>query len=71
MTLAQLQRELEKRDLALTIHSTTVVWAFAADDPALGVFPGEGETLEEAVAAALDAWDTGTSEGEENEETTQ
>jgi hypothetical protein len=43
---------------------TWVVWLAAADDPALGVFVGEGDTLGEAFAAAFASWDGTKNQGE-------
>lgn len=59
-TLAELSAALRHRDLSATIYTLNdgyAVWAFAADDPALGIFPGEGPELEDALSNALAAWD--------------
>jgi len=60
-TIEELEAALRERDLSLQIFSTQnaciVVWLYAADDPELGVFPGEGGTLVEAIEEALACWD--------------
>jgi len=58
-TLAELQHELAERGLSARIWTTDryLVWLFADDDPELGVFVGEGESLELAFKRALAAWD--------------
>jgi hypothetical protein len=59
-SLGQLSAALRERDLSVTIYTLNdgyAVWAFAADDPALGIFPGEGPELADALQAALLAWD--------------
>lgn len=60
-TLGELSAALRERQLSATIYTlrddSYVVWMFAADDPALGIFPGEGAELEIALKAALDEWD--------------
>lgn len=59
-TLAGLNQALQQRGLSITIYllgDGYAVWVFPADDPVLGVFPGEGDDLPAAIADALRAWD--------------
>ena len=60
-TLDELEVWMRERDLSMQIFCTRdaciVVWVFAQDDPELGVSPGEGSTLNEAIADACKAWD--------------
>ena len=65
MTLAELEKELDERGLSMTVHQPSPewsVWLFCSDDPALGIFPGTGVTVEEAVAKALSCWDSSGAE---------
>ena len=58
---AALEDGLRERDLALKLVPVVgggwCAWVFAWDDPALGVFVGEGDNIGDAVAAAVAAWD--------------
>ncbi len=59
--IQDIANELEARGLSAHIYNASeiswVVWLFAADDPALGVFIGESGLLAEAFQNALSAWD--------------
>ena len=60
MTLTELQDELDKRGISMTLWQSMPdysVWLFCADDPELGIFPGRGSTIEDAVGMALADWD--------------
>jgi len=50
---------LEERGLSITIWfgPEWVVWAYAADDPALGIVRGEARDLSSAIAQAIQRWD--------------
>lgn len=52
---------IEERDLTMTIHPFNgiawIVWLHPADDPALGVWTGEGADLNSAIQAAFENWD--------------
>ena len=60
-TIDELEAWMRERDLDLKIFcardACIVVWIYAADDPELGVFPGEGSTLIEAIEEACGKWD--------------
>ena len=60
-SILDLSIELEKRDLSITIWSSSpelwVVWLFAKDDPDLGIFHGSGDSLKEAISMAFGEWD--------------
>ena len=60
-TVSELEQMLRDRSVSVQIFSSKdacfVVWLYAEDDPELGVFPGEGGTLDEALAEAFDSWD--------------
>lgn len=65
-TITELGRALEERSLSVMIHTVNgpgtpgayfVVWLYAADDPAIGRFAGDGDTLEAALSEALSSWD--------------
>lgn len=52
--------DLAERELSITIYPVAdgyAVWAFASDDPELGVFPGGGATVAKAIRAAIETWD--------------
>jgi len=60
MTLENIEEALRDRDLSLTVWANPgewCVWLFCADDPELGIFPGSGAALGDALAQALAAWD--------------
>jgi hypothetical protein len=72
VTIDELEVKLLARGVGLIIHAvpsapTTlgaaaeeypwIVWLNADDDRALGVFVGEGDTLQLAIADAIRAWD--------------
>lgn len=61
LTVSELEQRLRDRSLNVQIFSSVgacfVVWLYAEDDPELGVFPGEGGTLDEALQEAFDSWD--------------
>jgi len=61
VTIRDLSKKLVERELSITIHNVSetswVVWLFAQDDPALGVFQGESDDLIQAITKALNAWD--------------
>ena len=59
MTLDELAKALEERELSMTVwlRDCWCAWLFCADDPALGIFPGEGDTIDEAIERALAKWD--------------
>lgn len=61
MNMIDLASELEERALSITIWqsspSSWTIWLFAQDDPALGIFKGEGDDLSLAIAQAFRAWD--------------
>lgn len=59
MTLSELAKTLRARELSMTMWYAEdwCVWLFCADDPALGIFPGEGDTIDEAIERALAQWD--------------
>lgn len=61
MTTEELQRALTERGLCLSMFMSILVdwtvWLWCDTDPALGVFVGEGDSLDQAIRAALDRWD--------------
>lgn len=65
MDIAQLEHALTERTLTATIHQRNseydrwVVWLAPMDDPSLGTWVGEGDTLENAFTDAFAAWDNG------------
>lgn len=70
-TLTELSAMLSERALSATIYTLNggyAVWAFAADDPALGIYPGEGGELADAMRQAIAAWDMSEIEGEGDDE---
>jgi hypothetical protein len=60
-TIEELETKMRARGLSMQVFGTAdaciVVWLYAADDPELGVFPGEGNTLLEALEEAFASWD--------------
>jgi len=60
MTLDELDAALAERDLSMQVWPAMpgwCVWLFCSDDPELGIFPGTGDSIEQAVKAALAQWD--------------